>query len=195
MAFTVVMRSDGSRTAVEGEIRKLYWDRYAARLSSFPDTLVAELDPSGHVECAAGIHFGIQGLFSECYLDLPVERILSRRFGCVIRRNRVVEVSNLAATTPGQSLPFVRRVVEFAEKADAEWAIFTATRALRALLQRGGINMIELARAERSRVKNPNDWGNYYDHDPRVMAVSHGMAFANMRLSSASGQIGLVANA
>jgi hypothetical protein len=195
MAFTAVMRSDSKRTAVEGEIRRLYWDRYAARLSSFPDTLVTELGPSGHVECAAGIHFGSQGLFSECYLDLPVESILSRRFGCVVWRNRVVEVSNLAAITPGQSLPFVRRVIEFAEMADAEWAIFTATRALRALLQRGGINMIELARAERSRVKNPNDWGNYYDHDPRVMAVSHDMAFANMRLRPASGQLDLVANA
>jgi hypothetical protein len=195
MAFTAVMRSDGKRTAVEREIRQLYWDHYAARLSSFPDTLVTELGPSGNVECSAGIYFGCQGLFSECYLDLPVERILSGRFGRVVRRNRVVEVSNLAATTPGQSLPFVRRVIEFADMAGAEWAIFTATRALRALLQRGGINMIELARAERRRVKNPNDWGNYYDHDPRVMAVSHAMAFANMPLKPASGPLGLVTNA
>ena len=115
MAFTVVMRSDGLRTAVEDEIRKLFWDRYAARLSSFPDTLVTELGPSGDVECAAGIHFGCEGLFSECYLDLPVERILSRRFGRPSRRNRVVEVCNLAAIKSGQSLPFVRRVVEFVE--------------------------------------------------------------------------------
>jgi hypothetical protein len=89
----------------------------------------------------------------------------------------------------------VRRVVEFVEMADAEWAIFTATRALRALLQRGGLNMIELARAEPSRVKNPNDWGNYYKHDPRVMAVSDGMAFAHTRLSFASPQRGIIANA
>ncbi len=195
MAFTVVMRSDDLRTAVEDGIRELFWDRYAARLSSFPDTLVTELEPSGDVACAAGIHFGSQEFFSECYLDLPVERILSCRFGRVVRRNRVVEVCNLAATRPRQSIPFVRRVVEFAEMANTEWAIFTATRALRTLLQRGGIDMIELARAERSRVKNPNDWGNYYDHDPRVMAVSHGMTFANMRLSHASGQLGLIANA
>ena len=98
MALTVVMRSDGLRTAVEDEIRRLFWDRYAARLSSFPDTLVTELGPSGNVECAAGIHFGCQGLFSECYLDLPVERILSRKCGRAVRRNRVVEVCNLVAT-------------------------------------------------------------------------------------------------
>jgi hypothetical protein len=195
MAFTVVMRSDESRTAVEGEIRKLYWDRYAARISSFPDTLVTDLGPSGNIECAAGIHYGCQGLFSECYLDLPIESILSQRFGRAIRRNQVVEVCNLAAIRPGQSLAFVRRVVEFAATADAECAIFTATRALRTLLQRSGLKMTELARAERSRVKNPDDWGNYYDHDPRVMAVSHGMALAQMRLRSASGQPGLIANA
>ena len=195
MAFTVVMRSDGLRIAVENGIRKLFWDRYAARLSSFPDTLVTELGPSGDVECAAGIHFGYEGLFSECYLDMPVESILSHRFGRAVTRNRVVEVCNLAAIKSGQSLPFVRRVVKFVEMADAECAIFTATRALRALLQRSGLNMIELARAERSRVKNPNDWGNYYKHDPRVMAVSDRMAFAHKRLNSASTQRSVGANA
>ena len=55
--------------------------------------------------------------------------------------------------------------------------------------------MIELARAERSRVKNPNDWGNYYKHDPRVMAVSDRMAFAHTRLRSAFAQRGFIANA
>jgi hypothetical protein len=195
MAFTVVMRSDGKRKAVEDAIRKLYWDRYAARLSSFPETLVTELGPSGNVECAAGIRFGREGLFSGCYLDFPVERILSRRFGHAVHRDRVVEVCNLVATKSGHSLPFVRRVIEFVEMADAEWAIFTATRALRALLQRSGLNMIELARAEQSRVKNLNDWGNYYKHDPRVMAVSHSMAFAHKRASSASASLGVAARA
>jgi hypothetical protein len=195
MAFIVVTPSDGIRSAVEDEIRKLYWDHYAARLSSFPETLVTELGPSGNIECAAGIRFGREGLFSECYLDLPVEHILSRSFGRAVDRNRVVEVCNLVATKSGHSLPFIRRVVEFVEVADAEWAIFTATRALRALLQRSGLNMIELARAERSRIKNPNDWGNYYKHDPRVMAVSHGMAFASKRPSYASASLGRLASA
>jgi hypothetical protein len=195
MTLIEVGRSNRVRSAVEDEIRKLYWDRYAARLSSFPDTLIAAVGPSGNVECAAGIRFGCEGLFSEGYLDLPVEQTLSRRFGRPVHRDGVVEVCNLAATKSGRSLTFIRRVIEFVDMADAEWAIFTATRALRTLIQRGGLNMMELAHAERRRVKNPDDWGNYYDHDPRVMAVSHAMVFGQKHPGAASAPLALVADA
>jgi hypothetical protein len=181
VAFIVVTRSDRIRSAVEEEIAKLYWHRYAARLSSFPDMLVAEVGPSANVECAAGLRFGCRQLFSEIYLDRPAEHSLSRRFGLAIDRDCVVEVCNLAAAKPGRSRSFVRHLIEFVEIAGAEWAIFTATKALRALLQRSGLEMIELARAEQSRVKNPTDWGTYYDHDPRVMAVSRRMASEHRR--------------
>jgi hypothetical protein len=195
VAFIVVTRSDGIRLAVEEGIRKLYWDRYTARLSSFPEVLVAEVRPSGKVECAAGIRFGRRELFSECYLDLPAEHSLSRRFGRAVHRDRVVEVCNLAAAKSGHSRPFIRHLIEFVETAGAEWAIFTATRALRALLQRSGLEMIELARAEQSRVNNPNAWGTYYEHDPRVMAVSRGMAYEHRRSGSASAPLFIAANA
>lgn len=194
MAFLAVTRSADLRSAVEDEIRKIYWDRYAARLSSFPSALLAEVNPSGVIECAAGIRFGFQGLFSECYLDQPVEETLSHRFGRAVDRDHVVEVCNLIATTSGRSLSFIQRLIEFVEMADAEWAIFTATSTLRRLLQRSGFKMTELTRAERSRVNNPGDWGCYYEHDPRVMAVSHDMAFACKRSGFASYPAGPFAN-
>jgi Thermostable hemolysin len=195
VAFIVVTRSDRIRSAVEEEIRKRYWDRFAARLSSFPEVLVAEVRPSGKVECAAGIRFGCRELFSECYLDLPAEHSLSRRFARAVHRDRIIEVCNLAATKSGHSRPFISHLIEFVELAGAEWAIFTATRALRALLQRSGLQMIELARAEQSRVSNPNEWGTYYDQDPRVMAVSRGMASGHRRSDFASAPLVFAANA
>jgi hypothetical protein len=195
MAFMVVTRSAEMRPAVEDEIRRIYWDRYAARLSSFPSALLAEVSPSGVIECAAGIRFGFQGLFSECYLDRPVEHALSQRFGRAVDRDCVVEVCNLVATKSGRTLPFIRRLIEFVAMADAEWAIFTATGTLRKLLQRSGLNMSELTRAERSRVNNPDDWGSYYEHDPRVVAVGHDMTFAHKRPGFASDPLGLAANA
>ena len=179
MAFIVVTRSDDLRGVVEDEIQRLYWQRYSARISSLPDTLLAEVGLSGAIDCAAGIRFGGQGLFSECYLRLPLEQTLGRTFGSTVRRERVVEICNLVALRPGRSLPFIRSLIEFAEMADAEWAIFTATRALRALLHRGGLAMVDLARAERTHVGNPGDWGSYYEHDPWVMAVSRDMALGH----------------
>jgi Thermostable hemolysin len=195
VAFIVVTRSDRIRSAVEEEIRKRYWDRFAARLSSLPEVLVAEVRPSGKIECAAGIRFGRRELFSECYLDQPAEHSLSRRFARAVHRDHIVEVCNLVATKSGHSRPFISHLIEFVELAGAEWAIFTATRVLRALLERGGLQMIELARAEQSRVSNPNDWGTYYDHDPRVMAVSRGMASGRRRSDFAPAPLVLAANA
>jgi hypothetical protein len=187
MAFFLVMPNDGMRSAVEDRIREVYRERYVARLTSFPDTLAAEVDPSGNIECAAGIRFGSQGLFSECYLDLPAEHYLSRRFERAVQRNCVVEISNLAATKSWGSLPFIRHLIELASSSDFEWAIFTATKPLRALLRRGGLNMVELTRADQTRVKNPNDWGNYYEHDPRVMAVSLEMTTVRYRFADPVG--------
>jgi Thermostable hemolysin len=179
--FVVVPRSDRMRSAVEDAIRTLYWKRYEALLSSFAQTIVAELSPSGSVECAAGIRFGNEAFFSECYLDLPMERLLQDQIGRTVHRDKIVEVSHLAAPCSGRSLTFVKSLIEMLRTRDAEWAIFTATRPLRGLLRRNRLAMIELGCADRSRVPHPESWGHYFKHDPRIMAVSHRTAFEPKR--------------
>ena len=188
--FVVVPRSDRLRSAVEDAIRTLYWKRYEALLSSFAQTIVAELSQSGGVECAAGVRFGNEAFFSECYLDLPMEQLLQEHLGRTVRRDKIVEVSHLAAPSCGRSLPFVQNLIELLRTRNAEWAIFTATKPLRSLLRRNRLAMIELGCAERSRVPHPESWGNYFKHDPRIMAVSHRTAFEPKRFyyTSASPQ-------
>lgn len=180
--FVVVPRSDRLRSAVEDAIRKRYWERYGAFLSSFAQTIVAELSQSGNVECAAGIRFGNEAFFSECYLDLPTEQLLQDRLGRTVRRDKIVEVSHLAAPCSGRSLVFVKNLIELLRTRDAEWAIFTATKPLRGLLRRNRLTMTELGCADRSRVPHPECWGHYFEHDPRIMAVHHRTAFAPKQL-------------
>jgi Thermostable hemolysin len=175
--FVVVPRSDRLRSAVEDAIRKRYWERYGALLSSFARIIVAELSQSGNVECAAGIRFGDEAFFSECYLDLPMELLLRDQFERTVRRDKIVEVSHLAAPCSGRSLVFVKNLIEMLRTRDAEWAIFTATKPLRGLLRRNRLAMTELGCADRSRVPHPECWGNYFKHDPRIMAVNHRTAF------------------
>jgi Thermostable hemolysin len=194
MSFVVVARSSGLRKAVESAVRRRYWTDHAAYLRSFPDVLVAEVNSSGIVECAAGIRFGHQALFSEHYLDLPVELALRREIGHGVDRARVVEVCHLVAARAGQALPFVWGLVEFVRAAEAEWAIFTATRFLRHLLRRSGVDMIELARAERDRVPDTGDWGSYFARDPRVMAVSR-LAVAGPKRLRPAAAAGVIADA
>ncbi len=172
--FVVVPRSDRLRASVEDQIRRLYWKRYDAVLASFARTIVAELDEAGDVECAAGLRLGQEELFSEAYLDLPVEQALKEHLMRTVSRSRIVEVCHLAGRGSGCSLPFVEKLIGLLRAMDTEWAIFTATRPLRSLLRRSGLTMIDLGQADRNRVADPAVWGSYFEHDPRIMAVGQG---------------------
>ncbi|HEY4918666.1 MAG TPA: thermostable hemolysin [Xanthobacteraceae bacterium] len=193
MAFAVVSRSSELRGAVEAAIRTRYWRDYQAALRTWPATLVADVSASGRVECAAGIRFGGQMLFAEHYLDRPVELALRRETGEAVERERIVEVCHLVAPRAGCALSFVRRLIDFICAADADWAIFTATRPLRRLLARNRMDMVELACADGGRVPDPDYWGSYFDHDPRVMAVCrHAVGETGRPYPSCLGESGAV---
>ena len=54
---------------------------------------------------------------------------------------------------------------------DYRWIVFTATGALRQILEGFGAPLIELGRADPSSVATAADsWGRYYETDPRVFA-------------------------
>lgn len=169
--FVAIPRYDRLRDFVEAAIQALYGERYGARLSSFAPTLLAELDERGRVTCAAGIRFGSEKFFFEHYLDRPIEQVLQLHTGGNVERETIVEVCHLAGDGASGSLPFVVQLIQFLRRFDTEWAVFTATKPLRALLRRNRLAMMELGTADRSRVPNPSSWGHYFDYDPRIMAV------------------------
>ncbi len=172
------------RRPVEDAIRATYWKHFEARVAALPATLVASVSSTGVVESAAGFRFSDQGFFSECYLDVPVESALRQRTGRAVDRARIVEVCNLI-TKQATNLPaFVAGIIEFIELADSDWAVFTATRPLRTILERRGLHMTELVRADRSRVACPSEWGRYYEYDPRVMIVHRGAGLGHCPRSS-----------
>lgn len=182
--FVVVPRFYRLRSVVEDEIRKLYWKRYNAVLQTFAQTIVADLSQTGMIRCAAGLRFGHETFLSQYYIDPPLEQLLGDRVASAVSRDQLVEVCHLASPGPGRSLPFVQSLIEVLRAMDAEWAIFTATRPLRNLLQRGGLSMVELGRADSCRVPDPHSWGSYFEHDPRVMAVRRHIDCAPRRILS-----------
>ena len=169
--FVVVPRFDRLRSVVELEIQRLYRRRYGALLESFAPMMVAELTQTGTVECVAGLRFGLEPLFLECYLDRPIEQVLEHHLYSEVERSRIVEVCHLAGAGSGRSLTFVRKLIAMLEATQVEWAIFTATRPLRHLLRRSGLFLVELGVATIHRVPRPETWGSYFEHDPRIMAV------------------------
>ena len=195
MSFRVIPRADHLRARVEHLIRSTYWERFKARLTLLPSTLIADVSTSGTIECAAGLRFSDDKFFSECYLDLPVEVALQLQSDRLVQRSRVVEVCHLVAKRTGRSLSFIADIIDFVEWAEADWAIFTATKPLRTFLERNGLEIVELARGNRDRVQSPSDWGSYYEHDPCVVAVYRDAAFIPKRRILGERSLGAFAHA
>jgi hypothetical protein len=173
MHLLVLDSSHAQRPAVEDAIRTVFAAEYGARLPSLPPTLAALRDEKGAILSATGLRYGVDGFFSEQYLDHPVEEILSRFSGLPVLREQVVEIGSMAGFRPATSLHLVDLVARRCLDQGVTWAVFTATARLRALLRRSRIHCFDLAPAMPDKVADPTSWGRYYLHDPRVVAV-HG---------------------
>lgn len=171
MTLIFVDRDHGLRPVAERKIAAAFRQTYGAKLRSFASLLVVDLGADGEIESLAGLRYGDEPFLSEAYLDLPIESALAPPGTPQIARNCVVEICNLASLRPGRAIPFIRRVTRLCHGCGFEWAVFTATVPLRALLDRGGLALHDLGPALASRVTQPEGWGTYYDHAPRVVAV------------------------
>ena len=77
MRAIIIPRDDGLRPKAEQLITEVYAQHYGARITTFPDTLVARIAADNTIECAAGLRFAADGFFSEAYLDDPIDMLLS----------------------------------------------------------------------------------------------------------------------
>jgi hypothetical protein len=171
MRATIILRDHALRAAAERLIAEVYALHYSARITAFPATLVAMISDGGVLFCAAGLRFAADGFFSEVYLDAPVDAVLSAVSGCPVRREKIFEVTSLASRAPHTVGSFLRKIIACGEAAGFDWAFFTATTPLKALLERMSLSLMPLAAADRSRVANPDAWGSYYALAPSVYAV------------------------
>jgi hypothetical protein len=171
MRTIMIPRNDDLRPKAEQLITEVYARHYGACITAFPDTLVARIAADNSVECAAGLRFAADGFFSEAYLDAPIDLLLSAIRYHSVRREKIFEVTSLASRAPHLVGSFLRKTIACGEAAGFEWAFFTATLPLKALLERLRVPLVMLADAERSRVPNPDAWGGYYELAPRVYAV------------------------
>jgi len=171
MRVILTPRDDVLRPAAERLIAEVYATHYAARISGFPDTLVALVGGDNTVHCAAGLRFAAEGFFSEAYLDAPADAVLSALRHAPVRREKIFEVTSLASRAPHLIGGFVRNIIARGKAAGFEWAFFTATAPLKALLEGMSLNLTPLADADSARVPNPGMWGSYYAFAPRVYAV------------------------
>lgn len=151
-------------------IARIYQNTFFADTRIRPSRLVITTARNGEVVCATGIRCYEETFFSQQYLDLPVDEMLSRRTGLKVRPNAILEVGGLACSTPFAAYPTLQAVFQWGRERGITWGLFTATAEVRRLIQRVKIAPLMLAPADASRVEHPERWGYYYDHDPWVCA-------------------------
>ncbi|MFC3676240.1 thermostable hemolysin [Ferrovibrio xuzhouensis] len=171
MQFIVVPQHSERRIAVEQMVSAVFLDEYGAMVSRFPDIMVAVLDDSDHPVCAASLRNHAGGLFSEQYLDEPVEAAIAAASGQSVRRDAILELGSLAAARPGALLILLAGFATLGLASGHRWGLFTASRRLRCFADRLAIPLLDLGPAEAARVPDPAAWGRYYECAPRVCAV------------------------
>jgi hypothetical protein len=162
---------DTRRARVEAFVQQAFADRHGACITSFMPTLLALEGGGGRICGAVGIRNAQAApLFLERYLAQPVEAELRRLTGLSIGRERIVEVGNLASLSCRAAFRLVAILPRVLIERGNQWIVFTATSAVREILGKFHAPMLELASASRDRVDNAQQWGRYYECDPRIMA-------------------------
>ncbi|MGI9246113.1 MAG: thermostable hemolysin, partial [Steroidobacteraceae bacterium] len=116
-----------------------------------------------------------EALYLEQYLDRPIEVALSEAIRSrdlpEVERAAIAEVGNLAGRNCRAAVRMVAHIPAWLLSQRYSWIVFTATSGLRNILAGFGAPLVELARADGSRVADQRDeWGSYYATDPRVFA-------------------------
>ncbi|MCA8928102.1 MAG: thermostable hemolysin [Alphaproteobacteria bacterium] len=166
--LVLMSRDHPLRRAAEDCIREVYDRAFGAADPQLSETLIVWLTGSGRPLCAAGLRAAPEELFSEAYLDAPIETLLSLLNGRPVARGSVFEITTLAGRSVEDTPAFLRRVLALGRQGGFGWSCFTATARLRRLLAAMGFNPHVLAPASPGRLADPERWGRYYGHDPMV---------------------------
>jgi hypothetical protein len=164
------------RTGIEAFISGVFDERYGATLSVFHDQLIGCRDAQGQWVAAVGFSaLAHRAAFLEQYLDRPVEQAIEGARtrdpgqGRVCRWN-VAEVGNLASTRPGASRALILKMTQYLHRRHFRWVVFTATQCLANSFTKLHYQPAVLAAADSGKLSgNPQDWGDYYRNNPRVM--------------------------
>jgi hypothetical protein len=173
-------RDDAGRDAVERFINHAFAVRHGAAIRSFMPTLLALQGRNERICGVVGFRkAAAEPLFLERYIAAPIEHALSERVGRTIERAEIVEVGNLASLSCRAAFHLAAMLPRVLMERGNRWIVFTATRTVRGMLAQFNAPVIQLAEAGRERaIGTGDDWGRYYDSDPRVMAgyLPHGLS-------------------
>ncbi|HET7202376.1 MAG TPA: thermostable hemolysin [Steroidobacteraceae bacterium] len=176
LRIEAIAHGDAARPELECYVGAAFQTRHGAVVRSFMPTLLAFRDRSGALRGVAGVRGAHEErLYLEQYLARPIEQALAAALEAQgvtrIPRQEIAEVGNLAGASCRAAVRMVAHIPAWLMSQRYAWIVFTATDALRQILAGLDAPLLELARADRASVATSrDDWGRYYETDPRVYA-------------------------
>jgi len=159
------------RPQVEEFIRQVFRQQYGAEVSTFAPLLLSMIC-KGQLSAALGIRPAVNGaLFIEQYLDAPIEQLIQSPDGSPVRREEIVEISNLVSMRRGASQLLFIVMGNLLHRAGFRWLVFSATEKVERLVMRLPFPMQLLATSDPAKLGDKAaQWGSYYQTHPKVMA-------------------------
>ncbi|MBV1919479.1 MAG: thermostable hemolysin [Pseudomonadales bacterium] len=173
------------RPEAEQFVTKRFRAEYGATVEYFLGRHILSYD-QGELKSVVGYHIADENpLYLEQYLSAPVEHVIASRRDAneFIDRASVVEVGNLASTSPGSFRRLVLSLCRYFYEGSASWVVFTSTPQLLNTFRKLGLELVflgdahegDLARgAEAGAGSGEGRWGSYYEHKPTVVAGNIG---------------------
>jgi len=162
---------DPGRGELEAFVAAAFHRQHGATVRSFLPVLVGLRDADGFLGGVAGYRpANDEPLYLEQYLAAPVEAEIAQRLGGrQVNRAAVAEIGNFACRNCPLAMTMVGVLAQFLLEQERDWVVFTATRTVRGIMRHMGLRLVELRRAQPVQRAAPDQWGRYYEQDPRVM--------------------------
>lgn len=161
------------RRDAELYIGQRYARNFGARIQAFMPRLFTVRDGNNRICSAFGLRAAHHRLFSERYLDAPIEQRIGCGTGHRICRREIVEVGHLCGAYAGAMRCLIALLVPALAVEGFGWIVFTGTAALRNAFSRAGLHPLDLgpARIESLAPEERLHWDRYYALLPRVSAA------------------------
>jgi hypothetical protein len=168
--FAVVEPGHPLRKRAEIFITSIYTNEYSAIITDFPERIGISFDGGGKILSACSIRVGQNELFSSHYLNTSQLK--------KIKKYRLIEITTLASTSRLGLWVLLAGATNLGRNLSCNAMIFTATKKLRTILNRACLGIEKIAKADRSKISNANQWGTYYESDPWVCLVKDSGQFS-----------------
>ncbi len=178
------------RVQIEAYIADKFRQEYEAEVSTFAPLLLS-MHCKKELNAAIGLRPAeSSALFIEQYLDAPIEESIKVDESVSVKREEIIEISNLVATRRGASQLLFIVVGSILYEAGYRWLVFNATDKVERITRKFPFPVQVLCAADPQCLgERAQEWGRYYETSPRVIVgdirVAHEKAMNNRLLKMA----------